>query len=223
VANRAYISVWTRDYGEATMLNQFQHLLATVPLSSKLTGFASLVVRAINESETPLIEQGFRGVAAGAADVIAVAREHAHADAAYEVEAYWDLWERDPASGRWQGVPELLLLTCYGEAYDDGVAAGTGCFVADVGFEHLFTGHAGLLGLHRAPNAPADPVEAEFLAVMTGEQKLREYCERTQSNIQQLMEWVRAIEHALPVERYHLWSEGEENLEARLDEILAVR
>jgi hypothetical protein len=30
------------------------------------------------------------------------------------------------------------------------------------------------------------------------------------------------VEKALPLERYLLWSEGEENLEARLDEILAV-
>jgi len=31
------------------------------------------------------------------------------------------------------------------------------------------------------------------------------------------------VENALPVERFRLWSEGEENFEARLDEILAVR
>jgi len=31
------------------------------------------------------------------------------------------------------------------------------------------------------------------------------------------------VEEALPVERFRLWSEGEENLEARLDEILVVR
>jgi hypothetical protein len=34
---------------------------------------------------------------------------------------------------------------------------------------------------------------------------------------------MQAVEQALPVERYRLWSEGEENFEARLDEILAVR
>jgi hypothetical protein len=37
------------------------------------------------------------------------------------------------------------------------------------------------------------------------------------------MNWIRAVEGALPVERYRLWSEGEENFEARLDEILALR
>jgi len=38
-----------------------------------------------------------------------------------------------------------------------------------------------------------------------------------------LFNWVDAIERALPVERSELWSEGEENMEARLDGILAQR
>jgi hypothetical protein len=37
------------------------------------------------------------------------------------------------------------------------------------------------------------------------------------------LNWVEAIERALPVERSELWSEGEENMEARLDAILAQR
>jgi hypothetical protein len=34
---------------------------------------------------------------------------------------------------------------------------------------------------------------------------------------------VRKIEDALPVAKLRLWSEGEENFEARLEEILAAR
>jgi hypothetical protein len=34
---------------------------------------------------------------------------------------------------------------------------------------------------------------------------------------------VRRIETDLPVERLKLWSEGEENLEARMEEIIASR
>jgi hypothetical protein len=37
-----------------------------------------------------------------------------------------------------------------------------------------------------------------------------------------LMSWMRAVEETMPVERVRLWSEGEENFEARLDEILAM-
>jgi len=58
---------------------------------------------------------------------------------------------------------------------------------------------------------------------MTREENLHEYHQKTRDNIQQLMNWVQSVERALPIEKYSLWSEGEENLEARLDDILAVR
>jgi hypothetical protein len=52
---------------------------------------------------------------------------------------------------------------------------------------------------------------------------LHNYYEKTRENIKKLFDWVRRIEKALPVERVQLWSEGEENFEARLEEILAAR
>ncbi len=58
---------------------------------------------------------------------------------------------------------------------------------------------------------------------MTASNNLKEYHAKTRENIQQLFNWVDAIERALPVERSELWSEGEENMEARLDGILAQR
>ena len=58
---------------------------------------------------------------------------------------------------------------------------------------------------------------------MTASNNLKEYHAKTRENIQQLFYWVEAIERALPVERSELWSEGEENIEARLDAILAQR
>jgi hypothetical protein len=221
--NRTSVSFWTREHSEATRLDRFERLLGTVPLSAGRPGFASLVVRAVNPAETPLFECALGGATSGAAEVIALAREHQNADTAYEVEAYWDLWRRDAGTGRWQRGPEQLLLTCNGEAYDDGVAAEAGHFMADAGVEHLYTGHAGLLGSHGKRSAPSDPMEAELVTVMTREEDLREYYEKTRKNIQVLLDWVRAVEQTLPIEKYQLWSEGEENFEARLDEILAVR
>ena len=52
---------------------------------------------------------------------------------------------------------------------------------------------------------------------------LKEYHAKTRANIQQLFNWVESIEQALPVERSELWSEGEQNFEARLDAIQAQR
>jgi hypothetical protein len=58
---------------------------------------------------------------------------------------------------------------------------------------------------------------------MSASANLKEYHAKTRENIQQLFNWVEAIEAALPVERSELASEGEENFEARLDAILARR
>ena len=58
---------------------------------------------------------------------------------------------------------------------------------------------------------------------MAASSNLKEYHAKTRENIQQLFGWVDAIAQVLPVERTELWSEGEDNMEARLDEILAQR
>jgi hypothetical protein len=222
VANRAYASFWTRDYSEGLMLDRFERWLETVPVSPGRPGFASLVVRAVEPSELPVFEHDFRDGEADFATVLALAREHANADCSYEVEAHWDLWQISLETGLWQSGPQRLLLTCHGPEYDNGVAAESGHFLADLGLEHLYTGHAGLLGTRGERTPPASPLEAEFVARMTLEDHLSEYHEKTRQNIQQLLDWTRRVENALPVERTVLWSEGETNLEARLDEILAV-
>jgi hypothetical protein len=66
-------------------------------------------------------------------------------------------------------------------------------------------------------------MEHTFRQWMAVKDNLKEYHAKTRENIQQLFRWVEAIEQALPVERSELWSEGEENFEARLDAIAAHR
>lgn len=223
MANRAYLSVWSRDFAETTMLEQFSELLKTVPFSAERPGFAWLVIRAVAPAQGSLVEYDLRGRALDAAEVVALAREHLHFDSAYEAQTHWDLWVYDIASGRWQLRPQLLEIICRGEEYDDRAFVEAGHFQADIGFEHLFTGHAGLLSGGADGATPQDLTEAEFLAVMGRPENLHEYRQKTRENIQKLMGWGRAVEQALPLERYQLWSEGEENFEARLDEILAMR
>ena len=224
MANRAYASVWSKNFSEATMLEQFERLLETVPFSATQPGFTELVIHAVNPAETSLVEHDLRRQPLNAAAVVEMAREYLHADSAYEVQAHWDLWVYDTSLARWQPQPQRLGIICHGEEYDSGACAEDGHFQADIGFEHLFTGHARLLGPATGSAAPPQhPAEAAFLAVMAQPENLREYHQKTRENIQILMDWMRAVEQAVPVERYQLWSEGEENFEARLDEILAVR
>ncbi len=206
------------------MLKQFAQLLNTVPFSTERPGFAQLVIRAVDAAQTSLVESDLRSWTLDATELVRLAHEHLHFDSAYEVQTHWDLWVYDASSARWQQRPQKLEITCHGEEYDDGAYIEAGHFQAEIGFEHLFTGHAGLLR-RRTDSArlPQHPAEAEFQALMARSDSLHEYHQKTRENIQKLMEWIQAIEQALPLERYHLWSEGEDNFEARLDEILAVR
>jgi len=176
------------------------------------------------QARRAMVERDLRARPLDAAALVGMAREHLHADSAYEAQAHWDLWVYDSGLARWQRRPQRLEITCFGEEYDDGVYAEAGHFQVDAGFEHLFTGHAGLLGFYgQAVAPPQHPTEAEFLSAMASPENLREYHERTRENIRKLLDWMRQVQSALPIERYSLWSEGEENFEARVDEILALR
>src|SRR5277367_3530494 len=226
MANRAYLRVWTRDFTESTLVAQFARFLATAPLSASQPTFTELTVQPIDATETPLAYWDLRPLKYGAAEVAALAIQQLNFDSAYQVAAEWDLWGFAIDTLKWQHKPEPLLLTCHGLDYDGGLAATAGHFVADLGFEHFFTGHGGLLAPGAASN-PFDssdhPIEHTFRQWMAVPNNLKEYHAKTRENIQQLFSWVEAIERALPVERSELWSEGEENFEARMDAILARR
>jgi hypothetical protein len=226
MANRAYLRVWTQDFSESTMIPQFARFLATAPLSAAPASFTEMIVQPVDSTEPSAAEWDLREQTYGAPEVAALAAQYLNADTAYFASAQWDLWGLDVETLKWRHAPQPLLLACHGPLYDDGIAATAGHFVADLGFEHSFTGHGGLLAPGAASN-PFDssdhPVEHTFRRWMSAGGNLKEYHAKTRENIQQLFHWVEAIENALPVERSELSSEGEENFEARLDAILAQR
>ncbi len=223
MANRAYLGVWLRDSSEVSLLRQFEQFLTSAPLSSP-SAFTRLVVQAVDTSEAALAEWDLRGQGVTAAEVAQLAADHANADTAFVVEAQWDLWVLEGTPLRWGRAPQLLTMLCQGPGYDGGVSGETGHLHADLGFEHLFTGHGNVLGADTpGASGSGEANERAFDEWILLGDNLREYHEKTRENIQQLFSWVRGIEQALPVEAVRLWSEGEENFEARLDEILAVR
>jgi len=226
MANHAYLRVWTRDFSLATMIPEFARFLAAAPLSASHGTFEELIVQAVDSGEAPIAEWDFRGNHAGPAEVAAMAAQHLNADSAYIVSAKWVLWSFDMEMLKWQQKPQPLELICHGLEYDGGIARTSGHFLADLGFEHFFTGHSGFLAPGAATNpfsSSEHPVEHTFRQWMAAGNNLKEYHARTRENIQQLFHWVESLEQALPVERSELWSEGEENMEARLDAILAQR
>ena len=223
MANRAYLRVWTRDFSTETMIAQFVRFLATAPLSESRNSFDQLTVQAVDPAETPVAEWDFREGTFGAPEVAAIAAQHINEDTSYIVEAEWDLWTFDTEKLKWKQGPQPLELICRGPLYDASAGEADGNFTADLGFEHLFTGHAGLLAPGAASN-PFDrsdhPVEKIFRQWMSVDANRKEYAAKTRENIQKLFNWIESLERALPVERNELSSEGEENFEARLDAIL---
>ena len=226
MANRAYLRVWTRDFSEQTMIAEFARFLTTAPVPDPPEGFQLLSVQPVDYTEPSEVEWDLRDASLGPPQIAALAMQHFQADTAYIVEAQWKLWNFDAENLKWENTPQPLTLICQGPGFEEGAATVEGHFVADLGFEHLFTGHAGLLapGAASNPFAGSDhPVERRFRAWMGSSENLKQYHQRTRENIQMLFSWVEAIQAALPVERSVLSSEGEENFEARLDAILAQR
>lgn len=208
------------------MIAEFARFLTTAPLTKGSGAFRALTVQAVDVTEAAVAEWDLSEGSFGPAEVAALAAQHIHDDTAFIVEAQWDLWSFDMQTLQWRQGPQPLVLICQGRNYDEGVAATSGHFNAELGFEHLFTGHAGLLapGAAKNPFESSDhPVEKTFRNWMACSENLKQYHQKTRENIQKLYSWVEAVEAALPVERSELWSEGEDNFEARLDAILAQR
>jgi hypothetical protein len=226
MANHAYLRVWTRDFSTETMLAEYARFLTSAPLSASRPAFDELTIQPIDATETPVASWDLRPLKSGPAEVTALAIQHLNSDSAFIATASWDLWNFDIERLKWQQLPQPLILTCNGMDYDSGIATTDGQFVAELGFEHFFTGHGGLLAPGAASNpfnSSDHPLEHTFRQWMSASNNLKEYHAKTRENIQQLFHWVESLERALPVERSELWSEGEENFEARLDAILGQR
>jgi hypothetical protein len=223
MANQAYMSVWCKDFSEERVIETFGAFLSTVPFSATKPGFTYLVVRAVDATESPILELDLRSVPLGAAGIMEIAHEHLHSDSCYEVQCHWDLWVFD-SEGRWKNEPHVMDISCYTQDYDNALWQERGHLEVSLGFEHLFTGHAGLLGIRGEFRTPAQsPEEARFLEAMAWPENLQKYQEKTRENIRGLLDWVRKIEKAVPTERLRLWSEGEENFVARLEDILVMQ
>jgi sucrose-6-phosphate hydrolase SacC (GH32 family) len=226
MANRAYLRVWTRDYSIETMIAEFARFLTTAPVSESPPKFTQMAVQSVDATETPVVEWDLKEAVYGPAEIAALAAQNLYPDTAYFVDARWDLWSFDVETLKWQQGPQPLVLACQGPEYDDGIVSSSGHFYADLGFEHLFTGHGGLLAPGAASNpfeSSDHPTEKTFRSWMSAPENLKLYHQKTRENIQKLFSWVESVEAALPVERSELSSEGEENFEARLDAILGQR
>lgn len=115
MSDRLYLSCWLRDFGESGMLRQYQKLLELFPYSKLARRGPVLRIYAIEHAEPPVIEREFLP-GAEPAQIVAAAREFGHADCAFEVETFWDLWTFEDED--WKLAPTPVTLLCLGPDFD---------------------------------------------------------------------------------------------------------
>jgi hypothetical protein len=195
MADYAYLSVWFREFTAERGLRHLEAALTLFPQSAARPGFR-LVVRSLGPEESPTLE---RDLIAASADVHALAAEFLHEDTAYEVTAFWDLWQPRPAS-QWKQAPSPVEFLLQGAEYDPGAdpaadPTARAHLLINLGRENLFIGRS------------AVPQESSR--------------EPLRGNVERLYGFLRDLQKSLPVERHQLWSEGNQDFARLAEQLLA--
>jgi len=199
MANYAYLSLWFRDFTIEKGLTHLEALLGLFPVSAARPGLPAgqagfrLVVRSLDLGQTPSLEAD---LLATPADVRTAASEFPHEDTAYEVTAYWDLWQ-PRGQADWEQGPAPAEIILRGEEFDpDRVAAERDHLQVNLGPENLYLSPAG----------PPQDLSIRY----------------TRENVRRLYAFLRALEKQLPLSQRRLWSEGEPDFSARTEQLLAL-
>ena len=180
MADFAYLSLWFNEFSVERGLHHLEAVLQLFPQSAGRPGFR-LVVRSLGPQESPTLE---RDLIASPADVRALASEFLHEDTAYEVTAWWDLWQPPEGRGDWQQAPAPVEFLLEGEGYDPSRdPEAREHLVVSLGPESLYL----------------PPEEANDAA---------HWC---RENARRLHLFLRDVQKSLPLERHSLWAEGRED------------
>lgn len=116
MAEPLYFSLWIKDFRQENMLEHFSAILSAFPFSSFFPGIQSLTIRAISDAEPDVVDEGFEENIS-VEEAITQAGEFLHDDSAYELTAYWDLWQHDEDD--WLLRPRQVQLSCFGPHYEN--------------------------------------------------------------------------------------------------------
>jgi hypothetical protein len=113
--DRLYLSCWVRGFNDANMLRHFEKLLGLFPYSKLAARGPVLRIYALEHLEPPQLEREFLP-GPEPREIVQAARDFAHDDCAFEVDATWDLWQFD---GDWRLAPSAVTLACFAPAFDN--------------------------------------------------------------------------------------------------------
>lgn len=151
MADQLYLSYWLRGFTEYNMLRHFETALRKFPFS-RLRPQALLRIYALEAAEPPALEQQL-AVPVNPDDVLRLARQYHHADCAYIVETFWDLWRFE---GEWKLRPAAVALACYGPLFPSELGEQ---IRIDFGLESQFLPQDD-------PSAPLAPVRHNIRALL---------------------------------------------------------
>jgi hypothetical protein len=132
MADRVTLSLWLRGYTELNMLHSFERVLRRFPFSRLSEGGGRITIYAVDYSEAPIAERIFAEDFSWQ-EVLAFCQGFTHADCAYELETWWDLWAS--ADDDWELRPAKVTLTCYGPAFPSELGEQ---LRIDLGFEDQY-------------------------------------------------------------------------------------
>jgi hypothetical protein len=189
MADTLNLSLWFPGFDAELMLPRLLEVLRHFPFSESRGGVLYASVQPVDWGEPTLFEQGWSpGVSA---EVAAEAlREHAQADFALSLEAYWDLWTLDEARKEWVLTPEKVTFTAQGLEFDAGAFAESGHILIDFGLDFPF--------LHEGVDLGPDDAL------------------RVKANVAALIEFIHRIERNCHTTGRVLWSESDDNLAQKL-------
>jgi hypothetical protein len=192
MADQLYLNLWFPSFEEADILPRLLSVLKQFPFSVKRPGVAFMSVHAVSWQEPELLEQTF-DYGTDPEQAIELARDFLHADNAFQLNAYWDLFvaeQQGDLDETWVLQPQPVRFTAFGTEFDDSTHQQDGHIQVDFGLDTPF--------LHE---------EVDF----TPEVELR-----VKANVQLLVAFIQNVEKNCGVTGRVLWSEGENNLAQKL-------
>ncbi len=115
VPDQLYLSYWIGGFNEHNMLRAYRKMLELFPYSKLATANSVFGIIPLGYQEPPLVEGAFPAPIDFEA-VLHTAHEHVHDDCAYELEAWWDLWQYDQ---EWKIAPARVSLCCFAPQFDN--------------------------------------------------------------------------------------------------------
>ncbi len=115
MADRLHLSYWIRGFSAMSMLRNYEQALRLFPFSKLGKSESIFRIYAIEYAEPTLLDIPVTAPVTPEA-VIASARDFQSADAAFELEASWDLWKWEE---EWKLAPSRVTLSCLGPEFNN--------------------------------------------------------------------------------------------------------